>query len=139
MATLTLTRTLNASQEDVYNALTQVEHLKNWFSPEGMDMTEVVFEPTVGSDYRLGMTNPEGKVHTAVGKVTEANPHTRLSYTWTWEGTPMPESNVLFELKDVDGKTELTLTHSELPNEESVEQHNQGWSSSMGKLEKLVA
>ena len=41
-------------------------------------------------------------------------------------------------LKDVGGKTELTLTHEGLPTAEDREGHGKGWNSTLNKLALYV-
>jgi hypothetical protein len=39
----------------------------------------------------------------------------------------------------VDGGTRFVLTHHDLPDDAQITNHNQGWSSSLTKLDALVA
>jgi uncharacterized protein YndB with AHSA1/START domain len=48
-------------------------------------------------------------------------------------------SIVTVEISDRNGGTELRLRHEQLPDEESREGHNRGWSSVLDRLEKFVS
>ena len=41
------------------------------------------------------------------------------------------------ELEERDGYTELRLTHERLPSEQSRDNHTQGWSGTLDKLQRL--
>lgn len=78
-------------------------------------------------------------------KVVEANPITKVAYTWRYDGY-VGQSLVTFELFSEDkNKTRLKLTHSDLdtfPQDNpdfSQESFNEGWENILGKsLRKFV-
>lgn len=49
------------------------------------------------------------------------------------------ESRVRFDIRAKGTGSVFTLVHSGLATEESVQQHNFGWTSSIRKLERLAA
>lgn len=62
-----------------------------------------------------------------------------LEFTWVSEGTRGKESVVKIELVARGGKTELTLSHEGLPDQEMADSHNGGWSSFLDSLTKRLA
>ncbi|MBI4093368.1 SRPBCC domain-containing protein, partial [Candidatus Kaiserbacteria bacterium] len=60
--------------------------------------------------------------------------------TWQWQNgdTWGSETLVTVDFKPVGDKTEMTMTHSGFADEKQKEMHNQGWSSSFNKLEKIL-
>ena len=52
-------------------------------------------------------------------------------------GADPGESRLSFDLRAVEGGTELTLTHARLHDEESRASHEGGWSGALDKLEKM--
>lgn len=58
--------------------------------------------------------------------------------TWQWREMPERESLVTFLLEPIDGDTELTLIHEQLPDEETRKSHVAGWNGLLDKLEVSV-
>lgn len=122
---------LNAGIQKVWDAVATPEGIAAWFMPNN-------FAPVVGHDFYLD-AGPYGK---APCKVLAVEPPTRLSFQWTdaWV--------VTFELADVGGKTQFTLTHSGWSAEGTTafgEPHalvrdrmDGGWSGLVRKLQALV-
>lgn len=50
----------------------------------------------------------------------------------------MGETLVTVEFRDRGGATELVLTHEAFPNAQARDGHEQGWTSYLGRLERLV-
>lgn len=135
---LVIQRSFPVAPQVVYEAWTNPDQLKQWFGPQGFDITEIQFDATVGQAYRIGMRSPEGETHTAVGEIREIDPPKKIVYTWKWEGSPMEDSLVTVEFREVNSGTEMVLTHELLPSEESRQHHKQGWTSSFEKLAQLL-
>lgn len=139
---LLLKKFIRARRERVFAAWTQAELMKRWFAPGAMTVAEAVSDPRVGGAYRIRMAGqtPSGECGpnpTVVGKYTKIIPNELIVFTWQWEGDPAtPETVVTIELREVDGGTEVTLTHVKLPSEESKNRHQHGWT---GCLDNLVA
>ena len=84
-----------ADIEKVWNAVATAEGIDSWFMPND-------FRQELG--YEFTIQSPFGPTPC---KVLELDPPNKLSFSWGsfgWE--------VTFELKDLGGKTEFTLTHS---------------------------
>ncbi len=89
------TLVLNAPIEKVWNAVATADGLAAWFMPNSL-------QPVVGHEFTLD-AGPWGK---SPCKVTEVNPPNRIGFNWG------KDWHLAFELKDLNGKTELTLVHS---------------------------
>ena len=82
------------------------------------------------------MINEAGEtVATPYGEILEIDPPHKLSMTWITDGF-VDHSILTFELKPIEGGTELTLTHA-LP-EQTIEPHRQGWGTCLAHLESLL-
>lgn len=137
---LKLTRTFDATPEDVFDALTEPDELSKWFSPtDDMEVFVDKFEARVGGAYRIEMRAKDGDVHTCIGKIREIDRPNRLAYTWSWEGGEMGDTLVTWQLRDTKKGTELVLTHDQFPNEEAAERHNEGWVGCLARLEKALS
>ncbi len=51
----------------------------------------------------------------------------------------MGETLVTVEFNDLDGSTEVVLTHELFPNAEAKSSHEEGWTSCLNRLERLFA
>ena len=65
----------------------------------------------------------------ALGEFKEIDPPRLVSFTWGWDGGPVPPGSSLVRVTlTPDGEgTIVMLEHSELPDEEQVASHKQGW------------
>jgi uncharacterized protein YndB with AHSA1/START domain len=133
---LTVRRTFDASRERLYRAFTDPDELAQWYAPGDMTAEVDALEPEVDGRLAVSMLGDE-EPHEVEGTFTEVVENERLVHTWRWTGDDAgAESRVTVEFRDVEGGTEVTLTHEALPGPESVERHAEGWS---GILENLSA
>jgi len=139
---LQVTRIIAAKREAVWRAWTDPKTMNQWFRP-GPDFETFVTEIDlrVGGRYRNGMRNIEkGEEHIATGVYREIRPKERLAFTWSWEGSKgdgATETLVTIDLRDVEGGTELVLTHTLFPTDSMRDHHEQGWGACLGSLEKF--
>ena len=137
--TLQLKRTLAAPRAKVFGAWTKPEVLKKWFAPsDDYSIPFAELDLQVGGKYRIGMKSPTGDTHIAVGTYREIKNPEKLVFTWTWEGTEMPDTLVTVELHDRGQSTEMVLTHELFPNKTEAERHNQGWTGCLDRLTKIL-
>ncbi|HWB60279.1 MAG TPA: SRPBCC domain-containing protein, partial [Chthoniobacteraceae bacterium] len=62
-------------------------------------------------------------------------------FTWAWSDNPRDggdETTVTVDLVEVQGGTQLTLTHEGFATVESRDAHNDGWTGTLVKLESLA-
>ena len=133
---LELTRTLDASRERVFTALTDPAELARWWGPAGFTTPEVDLALHVGGAYRLGMQPPDGALFHLAGEFLEIDPPTRLSYTFRWE-EPDPddrETVVRLSLDAVADRTRLSLWHGAFATESRLALHRSGWTDSLLRL-----
>ena len=129
-------RTFDAPMARVWNALTDVEQMRQWY----FDLKE--FKPEVGFEFEF-MVEHEGMKYHHLCRVTEAVPQRRLAYTWRYRGHE-GDSLVTFELAPEGSKTRLRLTHEGLetfPKSPSFARKNfeAGWTAIVGsELKKFV-
>lgn len=140
--TVQIDRVIDAPLRRVYAAWTNLELLKQWWGPEGVETHELIFETRVGGDFRWVLSTPEGERMTARGEFSEVRPGERLAFTWQPDDSDEEsfESLVTVEFREKDAATtELRLTQENLPNEESRDEHTDGWNSALDKLEHQLA
>jgi len=136
---LQLTRVIKATPEAVFRAWTDAKEMKQWAAPEGMTIEKVESDPKVGGRYLIRMKSPDGQIHTAVGVYTAVDRPKRVAYTWKWQGTEGDDTLVTVEFNDLEGSTEVVLTHERFPDQAQKADHEQGWVSCLNRLEALFA
>jgi len=142
-STLRISRIIRAPRTKVFAAWTKPEEMKKWCAPGDMSCTLAESELKVGGKLRVHMTapGPDGPTHKAVGEYRAVDSPSRVVYTWMWE-TPegmSPETVVTMEFHERGpDSTEVIMLH-ELPNEESLKQHEKGWVGCFDKFETLFA
>lgn len=131
-------RTYDAPIEKVWEAITNKDQMKHWY----FDVTD--FKAEVGFEFQFSAES-NGKTYLHKCKIVEANPITKIAYTWSYEGY-IGQSLVTFELfSEEKDKTRLKLTHSDLDTFSkdnpafSQENFNEGWKNILGRsLRKFV-
>ena len=96
-------RTLAAPVARVWQALTDVDQMRQWY----FDLKE--FRPEVGFEFDF-VVEHEGNSYRHLCKITEVIPQKKIAYTWRYKGEP-GDSLVTFELFGEGEKTRLKLTH----------------------------
>ena len=122
---------IEASPETVFAFLTEPDKILQWMG------VEATFEARPGGAFRC---NVDG-VNVAAGEVIEVVPHSRLVYSWGWEGgetLPPGASRVEITLEEVDGGTTLKLRHSGL-TESLAARHGEGWDHFYARLAIVAA
>ena len=144
---LVIVRVIRASRQRVFDAWTRPETIRQWFTPGTMKVVDAGMDACVGGEWRLLMNGacvdgeqPDEKSGTLVtGRYTRVEPHDVLAFTWRNPRILEEESLVTIELRDLEGGTELKLTHERFLTEESRDQHALGWQSALGKLQEFFA
>src|SRR5262245_851330 len=136
-------KTFNSAPRDgVYAAWTEPVKLKEWWGPKEVQTLKIVADTRIGGKYRWDLVNQDGEQMACLGEYLELVPGKKVVFTWKWDDDDdwkNHNSVVSVEFSDRDGGTELRLTHSQLPSEESRDRHNQGWSSVLDRLEKFFS
>ena len=127
---LVVTRTYNAPLSRVWQALTDVEKMRQWyFNLES-------FIPEVGFQFDFLVVDADCNNFLHLCEVTEVISEKKLTYSWKYDGYE-GISYVTFELFAEDDKTKLVLTHIGLdtfPPTEELKRENfeRGWSQILG-------
>ncbi len=143
MSELRIERSFDADPETVFAFVTQQDNLLKWWGPEGMSITDYKLDFTSNGAWKSTMVNAEGGKHKVSGEVTSIDPPHSVEFTWGWHGEDDErghDSKVRFEVKpNGSGGTDFALIHIGLADEESSQNHNIGWTSSLKKLERMAA
>ena len=135
---LTITREFDAPRELVWDAITNPDHVAQWFGPEGFETPRetVEIDLRVGGRYDLVMVQSDAH-HPVRYEVAELDPPRLLVLT----SPPMPEvgiheaTSTRIELHDDGGKTRMILSDGPYEQPEHAEA---GWHGALAKLEALL-
>lgn len=117
-----VTRLFDGPVSLVYDTFTKDEHLRRWWGPKGYEMIILEHSLRPGGVFHYRQKSPEGQVMWGKFDYKEIVPNEKLVYTTAFadeEGktirAPFSEVWPLYFLntltfKDVDGKTELTMS-----------------------------
>lgn len=137
MTSLTLVRRISARPSVVFDALTTPDGIAHWWGPDAGPVLLAQIDARVGGSFRVRFRTLDGLEHESSGEYLELVRPVRLAMSWRWlAGEDPGESLLEFNLRLVDGGTELTLIHSRLHDEDTRRSHEEGWG---GALEKLTA
>ena len=138
--TVKLTRLFDAPIELVYRAWTEAEHVCKWMKCEPTVTCEVDnWIPAVGTRFETHMFKEGTFDVRGHGEFTEVDPPNVLAYrTDADPSIGAPEMSVRVVLAEKDGKTELTLTHSGIPNDMMCGVIEGGWTNSLGMLQDVA-
>ena len=143
MSELRIERNFAADPETVFAFVTKKENLLKWWGPEGMSIEADDLDFSKPGPWGSTMVNPEGGRYKVTGVVTKVDAPNAVELTWAWHDendVRGHNSTVRLEVKsDGKGGTQFTVLHTGLLDEESVSNHNMGWTSALKKLERMAA
>lgn len=127
---------IKAPIDKVWEALTNPEIVKQYFFGSNQET-----DWNVGSKI-LWTGEYEGTTYVDKGVVLEFLPNEKLSYSYlsSWSGLDDKPENYLwvsYEVKDIDGGTELTITQSNY-DEEKAKHSAENWEVVIDGLKKLI-
>jgi uncharacterized protein YndB with AHSA1/START domain len=137
VTSVTLVRHLAARIEIVFEAITTPEGIAHWWGPDPGPVLFAEIDLRVGGRFRVRFRMLDATEHESSGEFLELVRPTRVAMSWTWLGSESEgQSRVEFTLRDSAGGTELTFTHSLLPNEQARADHEAGWNGALDKLQR---
>ncbi|HXZ98753.1 MAG TPA: SRPBCC domain-containing protein [Candidatus Binatia bacterium] len=132
-----LARLIEAPSHLVYEAWTTPALLRLWWGPGGFTCPEAEIDLRPGGGYRLVMQPPQGAAMVLVGTYREITAPSRLVYTWRWDTGPASgehESLVTVEFHDRGPRTEVVVSHAQLPPGHDASPYRVGWDEGLDKL-----
>jgi uncharacterized protein YndB with AHSA1/START domain len=129
-------RTLNAPIARVWEAITNVDQMRQWY----FDLKD--FKAELGFQFDF-VVEHEGSTYHHLCEVTEVVPQKKIAYTWRYKGEP-GDSLVTFELVPEGDQTRLKVTHTGIETfprtlRYARERFEQGWVAIIGsELKQFV-
>ena len=138
----TVTRTLAAPREIVFDALTKPEHFAVWFGTAEVEVPQDTLSMDVrpGGAFRAVMHLPDGNLINWAGTYIEVDPPARVAMTLTDQPGDDAGLPVIFDLEAVDGGTQLTVRQDRSDfSDEQVAATIAGYNAFIDDPEKIVA
>ncbi len=146
----TATRTIQASAEVLYRALTDAEARARWLPPPGMTARMERYDLRVGGGYRMVLTYDEPAADT--GKSTADSDVVEATFVDLVEGERVAESiefesddprfagtmTMTWQLTPMDGGTAVSILASDVPAGIAPGDHATGMQSSLQNLAAYV-
>lgn len=132
--TIELERTIQASPDAVFRALTDAQELPRWWTSSARS------DARSGGRYEYGFEFEDAsRNHTYRGKYLEVAEGERVRYPWQ---TGLGPTEVDFRVEPADGGARVRLVHSGWGGgdgwDESVRMHDEGWSFFLDNLKAYL-
>ena len=135
---LKIARIIPAPREEVFEAWTTAESLKEWICPEGSSVSHIELDVQIGGTFRIELQHVEEGEMVITGIYREIRPPEKLVFTWVSKHTHYRDSLVTLDFLAHGEATELILRQTQLPDEEAVTLHADTWAQLLEHLEDSV-
>lgn len=123
---------IDAPPEHVFRFFVDSDWLPRWLGKSAR------LVPQPGGDFRFEVADGEW----CVGEYVEIDPPRRVVFTWGWENATMnlaPGSSVVEVDLTAEGEgTRVSLIHRELPDDDSLALHADGWTRYLARLGRVA-
>ena len=137
----TITRTLRAPRELVFEAITKPEHFAVWFGTAAVEVPRdsLTMDVRPGGAFKAVMLLPDGNRIDWAGEYHEVDPPSHLAMTLTDQPGDDVGLPVLFDLAEVDGGTELTIRQDRADfTDEQVQATIAGYNAFIDDIERVL-
>lgn len=134
---LTVSRTIEAPVEKVFDAWLDADMLSRFMTPgEDVTVPSVAVDAVEGGSFEILMKVGEKELpHSGIYKTIDRC--SRLVFTWESPHS-IDGSTVTLDFRPVDGGTEVTLTQVRFSSEDSRDGHGKGWAAILSALESTT-
>ena len=146
---LDIVHVLGAPRETVWRACQEPALLKQWWGmPFGCEMLSCTVDFRVGGTKHYATQRAERPVAWFLCRYLEIVPGERLVLTQqrsdeagaALESAQQPVSTITLGLEDLDGKTSLTVLHTDMATEQAtVDDYRHGWSETLYRLSDCLS
>lgn len=129
-------RAFDAPARTVFDQWVTADGLRNWFAPDGFEVTLVEAVPVPGGRWQVEMRSNEGQVYLEYGDFREIRPGERLVMTLTQGlGAEIgPRTTVSVDFVASNGRTEMHFMQEGLETVERRDSNIEGWQECFDKL-----
>lgn len=135
---LVIRRRIAATPEELFDAWTDADGMRDWMCPGNIRSVEVRMEPRVGGSLLVIMHDAD-KTYEHKGQFTIVERPSKLAFTWIAASTDMQPTLVTVEILPIgETESELVLTHERFPRKEPADQYRGGWSQIVARLDTYL-
>jgi uncharacterized protein YndB with AHSA1/START domain len=135
---------IKAPPARVFAAWTTPDQVRQWLGSKGnFSIASAKIDARPGGEYCFTAVSPQGEkvVH---GTYREVNPPKRLVFTWSSNSScsgagGISETLVTVDFVEIDGGTDVRITHELFTSAEARDQHNAGWTVCLDNLVQVLA
>ena len=141
--TIEATRQFNNNVQELYDAWTNGDRLKQWWQPAHNKLVQVENEVKEGGNIRYEFETRNGeKSFVITGQYKEVQPAAKLVYTWNWKMPGEDSHENHFELtvvfSDTGNGSSIHITQKDLDAREAIHPHQKGWEEELERLGQLL-
>ncbi len=130
---LTVSREIDATPEEVFDAWTDPSKFGAWFG-----VSRLIMDPVVDGLYYIAV-DYQGRIWPHYGRFVRLDRPRLIEQTWMSEGTKGLESIITFTIEPHGDRVQLTIRHSGVPDDEEGRRHEEGWTGGLEAIEKYLA
>lgn len=135
---LVIRRRIAATPEELFDAWTDADGMRDWMCPGNIRSVEVRLEPRVGGSLFVIMRDAD-KAYEHRGQFIAVDRPSKLVFTWIAAATDMQPTMVTVEfLRISENESELVLTHDRFPRKGPSDQYRGGWSQILARLDTYL-
>lgn len=144
MHQVSLAKEFPVSPEQLFQAWTSPEDLKQWWHPMGNQLTEVTNELKEGGTVRyVFKAGDQDESIEITGKYETVEENRQLVYSWIWHLPHQPVGNGDYKLTigfEPNGAgSRLSVLQENFGTEEAVNPHREGWETALNDLEQYLS
>jgi len=142
--TLNVKKWIKAPAARVFAAWTTPEQVRQWLGSKGnFSIASAKIDARPGGEYCFNAVSPQGE-KVVRGTYREVNPPKRLVFTWTSNSScsgagGVSETLVTVDFVEINGGTDVRITHELFTSAEARDQHNAGWTVCLDNLVQVLA
>ena len=140
---LTIEKPVSLSPLRAFQLISSPDFLPSWGGPKGITLGDHDLDFTRPGPWSSVMIEPENGWHRVSGTVLSVTAGCEVELSWAWHdrqtGERGHESRVRLAVReDGRGGSILTLHQTGLADADSARLHHEGWTSSLGRIDRLV-
>ncbi len=142
--TIEATRQFNKNVQELYDAWTNEDKLKQWWHPANNKLVLVENEIKEGGNIRYEFATKNGeKSFVIIGQYKEVQPAAKLVYTWNWKipgsgDTPENHFELTVAFSDDANGSRIHITQKDLDAREAIHPHQKGWEEELERLAQFL-
>ncbi|HEV7276971.1 MAG TPA: SRPBCC domain-containing protein [Devosiaceae bacterium] len=136
--TIRISREFPAPAALLFRQWTEIESLREWFAPDGYEVTLAEADARPGGHWRVDYRSADGSSITEAGRYERLQPPVALAFTLQHrfgDGSLGPETRVSVTFTELGDRTRMEFSQSGILSPQMRDGYRSGWGSCFDKLE----